>query len=128
MTETITMESILITHGNKRKPLKTQLDMKIMEAVDESLASFGDSVRQVVYFQLQSNYNVPKQEIPTKIEEFAEAIEAIFGIGARLIEMKIIETLYSKANGFLYIPKDEDLMFKDYVQNLRGYLVSSITN
>jgi hypothetical protein len=128
MTETITMESILITHGNKRKPLKTQLDMKIMEAVDESLASFGDSVRQVVYFQLQSNYNVPKQEIPTKIEEFAEAIEAIFGIGARLIEMKIIETLYSKANGFLYIPKDEDLMFKDYVHNLRGFLVSSITN
>jgi hypothetical protein len=128
MTETITMESILITHGNKRKPLKTQLDMKIMEAVDESLASFGDSVRQVVYFQLQSNYNVPKQEIPTKIEEFAEAIEAIFGIGARLIEMKIIETLYSKANGFLYVPKNEDLMFKDYVQNLRGYLVSSITN
>jgi len=128
MTETITMESILITHGNKRKPLKTQLDMKIMEAVDESLASFGDSVRQVVYFQLQSNYNVPKQEIPTKIEEFAEAIEAIFGIGARLIEMKIIETLYSKANGFLYIPKDENLMFKDYVQNLRGFLVSSITN
>jgi hypothetical protein len=128
MTETITMESILITHGNKRKPLKTQLDMKIMEAVDESLASFGDSVRQVVYFQLQSNYNVPKQEIPTKIEEFAEAIEAIFGIGARLIEMKIIETLYSKANGFLYVPKDEDLMFKDYVQNLRGFLASSITN
>jgi hypothetical protein len=128
MTETITMESIFITHGNQRKPLKNQLDMKIMEAVDESLASFGDSVRQVVYFQLQNNYNVPKQEIPTKIEEFAEAIEAIFGIGARLIEMKIIETLYSKANGFLYIPKDEDLMFKDYVQNLRGYLVSSITN
>jgi hypothetical protein len=128
MTETVTMESICITHSNKRKPLKNQLDMKIMEAVDESLASFGDSVRQVVYFQLQNNYNVPKQEIPTKIEEFAEAIEAIFGIGARLIEMKIIETLYSKANGFLYIPKDEDLMFKDYVQNLRGYLVSSITN
>jgi hypothetical protein len=128
MTETITMESIFITHGNKGKPLKNQLDMKIMEAVDESLASFGDSVRQVVYFQLQSNYNVPKQEIPMKIEEFAEAIEAIFGIGARLIEMKIIETLYSKANGFLYIPKDEDLMFKDYVQNLRGFLVSSITN
>jgi hypothetical protein len=128
MSETITMESICITHSNEGKPLKKQIDMKILEAIDEGLASFGDPVKQVVYFQLQSNYNVPKQEIPTKIEEFAEALQAIFGIGARLIEMKIIETLYSKANGFLYVPKDEDLMFKDYVQNFRGFLASSIAN
>jgi hypothetical protein len=128
MSETITMESIFITHSNNGKPLKNQIDMKIMEAIDESLASFGDSVKQAVYFQLQSNYNVPKQEIPTKIEELAEALEAIFGIGARLIEMKIIQTLYLKANGFLYVPKDEDFMLKDYVQKLRGFLASSRTN
>ena len=128
MTETINVESIFITHSNKGKPLKTQGDMKIMEAIDESLASFGDSVKQAVYFQLQSNYNVPKQEIPTKIEVLAEALEAIFGIGARLIEMKIIQTLHSKANGFLYVPKDEDFMLKDYVQKLRGFLASSRTN
>ena len=128
MSETIAMESIFITHSNNGKPLKNQIDMKIMEAIDESLASFGDSVKQAVYFQLQSSYNVPKQEIPTKIEEFAEALEAIFGIGARLIEMKIIETLHSKVNEFLYVPNDEDFMLKDYVQNLRGFLASSITN
>ena len=128
MSETITMESIFITHSKNGKPLKNQIDMKIMEAIDESLASFGDSVKQAVYFQLQSNYNVSKQEIPTKIEVLAEALEAIFGIGARLIEMKIIQTLHSKANGFLYVPKDEDFMLKDYVQKLRGFLASSITN
>ena len=121
MTETITMESIFITHSNEGKPFKKQIDMKILEAIDESLTSFGDSVKQVVYFQLQSNFNIPKQEIPTKIEKFAETLEAIFGIGARLIEMKIIETLHSKANGFLYVPKDEDFMLKDYVQNLRCF-------
>ena len=121
MSETITMESIFITHSNEGKPFKKQIDMKILEAIDESLASFGDSVKQVVYFQLQSNFNIPKQEIPTKIEKFAETLEAIFGIGARLVEMKIIETLHSKANGFLYVPKDEDFMLKDYVQNLRCF-------
>jgi hypothetical protein len=128
MTETTIMEPICITHDSKKESLKNHLDMTIMEAVDESLASFGDSVRKVVYFQLQNNYNVPKQEIPTRIEEFAAAIEGIFGIGARLIEMKIIETLYAKAEGFLYVPKDEDLLFKDYVQNLRRFLVNSVTN
>jgi len=128
MTQTTTMEPICITHENKRKPLKNKLDTTILEAVDESLASFGDSVKQVVYFQLQNNYHVQKQEIPTRIEEFAAAIEGVFGIGARLIEMKIIETLYAKAEGFLYVPKDEDLLFKDYVQNLRHFLVNSVTS
>jgi hypothetical protein len=128
MTQTTTTEPICITHENKRKPLKNKLDTTILEAVDESLASFGDSVKQVVYFQLQNNYHVPKQEIPTRIEEFAAAIEGVFGIGARLIEMKIIETLYAKAEGFLYVPKDEDLLFKDYVQNLRHFLVNSVTS
>ena len=128
MTETIVMEPIRITSESKKESLKNRLDMTIMEAVDESLASFGESVRKVVYSQLQNNYNLPKQEIPTRIEEFAAAIEGIFGIGARLIEVKIIETLYTKAKGFLYVPKDEDLLFKDYVQNLRRFLVASVTN
>jgi len=124
MTETVVMKPIRTPLTRKKESQKHDLDETIMEAVDETLESFGDSVRKVIYFQLQNNYNVPKQEIPTRIEEFAAAIEEIFGIGARLIEMKIIETLCAKAEGFLYVPKDEDLLFKDYVQNLRSYLVN----
>ena len=128
MTETIVMEPIRITSESKKESLKNRLDMTIMEAVDESLASFGESVRKVVYSQLQNNYNLPKQEIPTRIEEFAAAIEGIFGIGARLIEVKIIETLCTKAKGFLYVPKEGELLFKDYVQNFRHFLVTSVTS
>ena len=128
MTETTFVEPIYITHETKIKQTKNQLDTKIVEAIDESLASFGESVKQFVYFQLENSYHLKKQDVPSKIEEFAVAIEGIFGIGARLIEMKIIETLYAKAEGFLYVPKDEDLLFKDYVQNLRRFLVNSVTN
>ena len=128
MTETIVMEPIRITSESKKESLKNRLDMTIMEAVDESLASFGESVRKVVYSQLQNNYNLPKQEIPTRIEEFAAAIDGIFGAGARLIEVKIIETLYTKAKGFLYVPKKKDLLFKEYVQNLRHFLATSVTS
>ena len=128
MTETIVMEPIRITSESKKESLKNRLDMTILEAVDESLASFGESVRKVVYSQLQNNYNLPKQEIPTRIEEFAAAIEGIFGIGARLIEVKIIQTLCTKAKGFLYVPKEGELLFKDYVQNLRHFLVTSVAS
>jgi hypothetical protein len=128
MTETALMEPICITHQAKRKHLKNQLNTTILEAVDESLASFGESTKQVVYFQLQNNYHIKKQEIPSRIEEFATAIEEIFGIGARLIEMKIMKTLCARAEGFLYIPKDQDLLFKDYVQTVRCFLIKSVAN
>jgi hypothetical protein len=120
------MEPICITHEAKRKQTKNQLDTKIMDAIDESLASFGESVKQVVYFQLENSYNVKKQDIPCRIEEFTVAIEGIFGIGARLIEMKILETLYARAEGFVYVPKGEDLVFKDYVQNVKSFLMNSV--
>ena len=128
MTETTLTEPIYITHKTNRNQTKNQLDMKIIEAIDESLASFGEFVKPAVYFQLENSYNVKKQDIPSRIEEFATAIEAIFGIGARLIEMKIIETLYASAKGFMYIPQSEDLVFEDYVQTVRSFLMSSVTN
>jgi hypothetical protein len=109
------------------KHAEEPLDTKIFEAIDESLASFGESVKQVVYFQLQTSHHVEKRDIPSRIEEFALTIEEIFGVGAKLIEMKIMETLYARMEGFLYIPKNNDLMFKDYVQNVRHFM-AKLTN
>jgi len=127
MTETTMMEPIYITHEDERRRFKNQSDAKILEAVDESLAIFGESVKQAVYFHLENNCHMRKKDIPNKIEEFAIAIEGIFGNGARLIQIKIIETLYSKADGFHYCLKDEDLLFKDYLQNMRNFLAKSAT-
>jgi len=125
MTRTTLKEPVCFVHEDKRKRTFSQSDSKIIEAVDESLASFGESARQVVYFQLKNSYHMTKQDIPNKIEEFAEALEAMFGVGARLIEMKIIEALHAKAEGFTLFPSAEDLMFKEYVENIRSYLLSS---
>ena len=121
MTETTLMHPIIITHEASRKQTKNQLDATIVEAVDESLGSFGESVKQVVYYQLESSYHVKKQDIPRKIEEFVTAVEGIFGVGARLIEMKILETLYARTTGFAYFPVGKDLVFKDYVRSIRSF-------
>jgi hypothetical protein len=121
MTETALAEPACPTRLYERKHDENELDTEILKVIDESLASFGESVKQVVYFQLQTNHQVNKQDIPCRIEEFASTIEEIFGIGARLIEMKIMETLCAKTEGFLYIPRSKDLLFKDYVQSLRSF-------
>lgn len=118
MTETILTQRVCITHEEKRKYTQNKLDKTILEAIDESLASFGESVRKNFYLQLQNDYHIEKQDIPSKIDEFTLAIEEIFGAGAKLIEMKIMETLHMKMQGFLYISKNKDLIFKDYMQSI----------
>ncbi len=124
MTETILTQPIYITQ-EKRKYGQDKLDKIISEAVDESLASLGDSVKKDIYLKLQNDYHIEKQQIPSKIDEFTMAIEEIFGAGAKLIEMKIIETLHTKMQGFLYVSKTKDLMFKDYMQSIRRFSADS---
>ena len=36
--------------------------------------------------------------------------------------MKIIKALYEKVEGFTYIADKEDLLFTEYVENLRRFL------
>ena len=121
MTETTFLEPIYTSLETRKKQTTSQLDTTIMEAVDESLTAFGESVKQVIYYQLENSYHVRKQDIPRRIEEFVKTVEGIFGIGARLIEMKILETLYARAKSFAYFPEGKDLVFKDYVQSVRVF-------
>ncbi len=101
---------------------ENKVEAILLSAIDDSLSSFGDSFKQVIYFQLANTYHIKKHEIPDKIKEFADAIEEIFGIGAKLIEMKIIKALYEKVAGFTYVAEEEDLIFTEYVENLRRFL------
>jgi len=109
-------------HEKKQKTCKTSFEATLIEAVDESFSSFGHSYKQAIYFQLENTFNITKQEIPFKIEEFANSIEQIFGIGARLIELKIIEALHEKIRDFTYFPEKEELVFTEYIASLRFFL------
>ena len=122
MTETTNIEIKTTLREDKRKPCKTSIETTLLSAIDESLSSFGDSFKQVIYFQLANTYHIKKHEIPDKINEFADAIEEIFGIGAKLIEMKIIKALYEKVAGFTYFAEKEDLIFTEYIENIRRFL------
>ena len=106
-------------HPNQQNIHERSLEATITEAIDESLSSFGDSFKQVIYFQLQKTFHIEKEEIPSRIDEFANAIEEMFGIGAKLIEIRIIEALHAKIEGFVHFPKEKDLMFTQYMEDVR---------
>jgi hypothetical protein len=111
-----------IHRENEKTRCDIDYESAIMDIVDESLSSFGNSFRQVIYFQLENTFHIKKQEIPFRIHEFAAAIEELFGVGAKLIEIRIVKALHDRFEGFIYFPEMENLVFAEYVEGLRCFL------
>ena len=99
---------------------KQDFDRLMLEAVDESLSSLGDSAKQTIYFHLRKIYNIKKKEIPNKLEEFDAAMEETFGLGCKFLEIRIMRHLYEKVGKmFKYKPKRQDLVFPEYINSAR---------
>ena len=98
--------------------------MVLLETIDDVFSSLGSSCKQVIYFHLEKNFAIKKKEIPLKIEDFANALEQLFGDGARFIELKIIATLHKRTPNFTHTPASGDLVFADYLTSLRRFLIT----
>ena len=92
----------------------------LLDAVDDGLSLLGESGKQVVYYHLEKNFKIKRQDIPFKIEEFTDAIERIFGIGAKILEIKIMQCLF-KRGGYTFrtYPKQPNLTFIDYITTIK---------
>jgi len=91
----------------------------LLEAVDEGLSLLGVSAKQALYLHLERAFKIGREEIPGEIEEFTEAIEEIFGDGAKLLEIQIMKRLFEKIGHFKYFAGQEDIVFAEYVEALR---------
>ncbi|UCB59760.1 MAG: hypothetical protein JSW72_06420 [Candidatus Bathyarchaeota archaeon] len=93
----------------------------LLEAIDENLASLGDTPKQAIYFCLERHFNMKRREIPNRLEEFADAFEKILGEGAKLLEIRIMKCIYKKTQRFLnHHPLKNELEFIAYLQALKA--------
>jgi hypothetical protein len=89
----------------------------LLEAIDEGLSSLGDSSKLAIYFHLEKTFDIKKHDIPHRIDEFISTIEAIFGQGAKLLQIQIMKNLHKKlGNTFEYVSEIEDLAFREYLK------------
>jgi hypothetical protein len=68
----------------------------LLESIDAALLSLGKPVKSSIYFHLENSCSISKGEIPFRIEDFQNALEKIFGLGARHLEILFIKSLYEK--------------------------------
>lgn len=113
-------ESILLKMYNLRK---SSFDRLLLEAVDEGLSLLGNSVKEAVYFYLEKDFKISRADIPSRLEDFVSSLEKLFGVGAKLIEIRIMEKLYKKVGDFKYFPENGNVVFAEYVAALREHYV-----
>jgi hypothetical protein len=94
---------------------KKAFDKVLIESVDEALASLGESARQSIYFHLENKFKIAKKDIPNRLEDFADGLEKIFGLGAQFIEILIMKSLFEKIGQPLEWNQNKELGFTEYV-------------
>jgi hypothetical protein len=97
----------------------------LLETLDEALSTLGETVKKSIYFHLQREFLIAKQDIPYKINDFSDALEQIFGSGARTLEILIMTKLHQKIRSRYrwegpnwLVP---ELTFSQYVELLKSF-------
>ena len=86
----------------------------LLSAVDESLASLGDSPKQAILFHLESSFKIKRECIPDNLTNFTTALEKIFGPGASYLEKLIAKRLYEKL-GLDFVEEEASWSFLESV-------------
>lgn len=101
-----------------------KFNFMLLEAVDEALSTLGEGIKKSVYFHLEETYRINRLEIPGKIAEFSDALEKMFGLGSRYIEILVMKKFYPKIQITCDWPTPDfvipDLSFKEYIELMRG--------
>lgn len=77
-------------------PKYVDVQTLIIECVDYALECFGKSVKRVVYFYLETEFQLLRSDISERPEDFSRALRAIFGCGAATIEELIVLRMQQK--------------------------------
>jgi hypothetical protein len=118
--------------GAKRRLAKQsqheKFDQILLDAIDEALSTLGENVKTSIYFHLEEVFKIRKQEIPSKLSDFSNALEQFFGLGARSLEIIFMRNLHAKIKVTCKWPEYKwplskwivpEMTFQEYVSRMR---------
>jgi hypothetical protein len=70
----------------------------LLEAVDFTFDSLGESCNQALYFHLETSFHVRREEIPNKTRFFDRALKLIFKSGSVFLEKLILKKMCEELN------------------------------
>jgi hypothetical protein len=100
----------------------------LLEAIDEALLSLGELAKTSFYLYLQNEFGLPRYQIPSRIIDFVDGLEKIFGHAALQLQILIMKCLNRKVEGSYewsgpswLVP---DLTFTKYVKLMQLYFTA----
>ena len=66
---------------------------RVLERIDLGLDHFGRTMKEVVYWNFESDFKLTKRDIVNHPEKFVQSIRDVFGSGSLLIEKTIIQEM-----------------------------------
>ena len=103
-------------------------DQLLLDAIDEGLSGLGEAGKASIYIHLENRFNIRKQEIPNKLNDFSNALKRIFGLGTRHLEILLMKNLHAKLEVTCKWPTYEwplskwivpEMTFTEYVRLMR---------
>jgi hypothetical protein len=118
----------------KQSHLSQQFNKLLAEAIDEAITSLGVPLKNQFYLRLELNFNMEKEIIPRRLEEFSSILHKIFGLGACRLEIKFLKNLEAKLadekkidyNISVWIEKD--MSFIKSINNKRNDFIEKSVN
>lgn len=98
----------------------------LLDAIDQGIKRIlGETAAQSIYFYLQRDEQLRREDIPNNLEKFLFTLERIFNVGALVIEKAIMEGLYLRLrrrnkNLVLEYKDTEQFNFIGYINDLKG--------
>lgn len=95
-----------------------EFEKSLVRTIDVRLKQiFGETGTLVIYNYLQSALSLRQEDIPRRLEVFAEGLDKFLSSGARVVEKVILDGLYSDFGEDFQFKEGYD--FVDYVNELR---------
>ena len=95
-------------------------EYKVSEVIDRVLKQvFGEEATRLIYRHLENNYSVKRNEMVEKIDLFSKGLEDFLTSGARVIELKILEDLYSSYGSLRRLEFERTREEYDFVGQMR---------
>ena len=93
-----------------KKSVKKTIDVQLKHV-------FGETGTVVIYNYLQNALSLQQEEIPEKLEIFAEGLDRFLSSGAKVVEKVILDGLYCEFGKEFQLK--EGYEFMDYVNELK---------
>lgn len=89
----------------------------LLECIDEGLSVLGSEPRQALYQYLLTICSLPREEIPSRVADFAAGLKKSLGGASKVIERMILRKLFQKTGSSFRETIDTE--FTEYVADAK---------